>query len=67
MKFDKLLVVPSFLYGSECFTLTQQKLKRTESADMRFFRLVTGYSSIDKTMDQDIRQELNIFNLTKKI
>jgi len=49
MKFYKVVARPSLLYGSETWVSTQRDL-----------RSVTGYTRLDKTRSEDIRQQLEI-------
>jgi hypothetical protein len=65
--FLKVLALPSVLCGSECRPLTKKDLRQIEAAEMRYFRLVSGYRRTDQRKNEDIRQDLNIFNLREKI
>ena len=67
LKFYKDLAVPMLLYGSECWTLNKELIRRLEVAEMKFLRFVAGYTLMDKKKNEDIRRELKIFNLTMKI
>jgi hypothetical protein len=49
------LAPPSFLHGSECWTLAPTKPRK-----MKFLISVVGYG-MDKTRNTDIRQEINTF------
>jgi len=60
MKFYKVVARPSLLYGSETWINMQIEMTRLEAAEMRFLRSVTGYTRLDKTRSQDIRQEIEI-------
>jgi hypothetical protein len=46
--------------------LTKQQLRQIESSEMSFLRSVAG-CRMDKERNTDIRQELNIFNVGKKV
>jgi hypothetical protein len=63
----QVLAVPPLTYSSECWTLIEQQLQQIESSEMELLRSVTGYRRTDKKRNTDIRQDLNIFNLGKKI
>lgn len=67
LKFYKVLAVPSLLYGSECWTLTENQKHKIEVSEMRFLRSVAGYRRTDRQYNETIRDELNIFNLNNKI
>jgi len=58
MKFYKVVVRPSLLYGSETWVTKQKDMTRLEAAETRFLRSVTGYTRLDKIRSEDIRQEL---------
>jgi hypothetical protein len=47
LRFYKMMVIPTLLYGSECWTLTKRQIRRLEAAEMRFLRSVAGYRLID--------------------
>jgi hypothetical protein len=61
------MAIPTLLYGSECWTLTKRQKKRLEAAEMRFLRSVAGYSLIDHTRNEDIRDELQIVDTNSRI
>ena len=60
MPFYKAVARPSLLYGSETWVATERDMTGLEAAEMRFLRSVTGYTRLDKTRSEDIRQELEI-------
>jgi hypothetical protein len=60
MKFYKVVARPSLFYGSETWVTTKRDMTRLEAAEMCFLRSVTGYTSLDKIRNEDIRQELEI-------
>lgn len=61
------MAVPMLLYGSEFWTLTKSEEKRIAVIEMRFLRSIAGYTLLDKKRNEDIRLELNIFNLIEKL
>jgi hypothetical protein len=65
MKFYKVVATPSPLYGSETWVNTKRDMTRLEAAKMRFLRSVTGYTTLDKIRNEDIRQELDIPGILK--
>lgn len=67
LKFYNIMAIPTLLYGSECWTLTQQLKQRLEAAEMRFLRAVAGYRLIDQRRSEDIRRELQIEDIISKI
>jgi hypothetical protein len=42
LRFCKIMVIPTLLHGSECWTLTKGQKSRLEAAEMRFLRSVAG-------------------------
>lgn len=67
LKFYKVAAVPSLTYGSECWTTTKNNERRITTSEMRFLRSTAGYSLRDRKRNEDIREELKIFNITDKI
>ena len=60
MKFYKVVVRPTLLYGSETCVTTKRDMARLEAAEMRFLRSVKGYTILDKIRSEVIRKELKI-------
>ena len=60
VKFYKVVVRPSLLYGSETWVTTKRDMTRLAAAEMRFLRSVTGYTRLDKIRSEVIRKELEI-------
>jgi len=60
IQFYKAVARPSLLYGYATWVTTQTDMTGLETAEMRFVRSVTGYTRLDKTRSEDIRQELEI-------
>jgi hypothetical protein len=65
LKFNKILAGPSLLYGNECWTLTKKEVQQTEAIEMRSLRPVAVCQRIDQRKNEDIRQEQNMFGLSK--
>ena len=60
MKFYKVVVRPSLLYGSETWVTTKRDKTCLEAAEMCFLRSVMGYTRLDKIRSEVIRKELEI-------
>ena len=43
------MAVPTLLYGSEVWTTTSKQVQRINTAEMRFFRSILGYSLLENT------------------
>jgi hypothetical protein len=67
LKFYKTLVIPTLLYGSETWTLTESQLKRLEAAEMQLLRSLAGHTLLDHKRNEDIRKKFNIENITSII
>lgn len=67
LKFYKTMAVPMLTYACENWTLNRSNKRRIEVAEMKFLRSVAGYTLLDKKYNEEIRTELNIFNLTERI
>jgi hypothetical protein len=61
------MAVPMLTYASENWTINRSDKKKIESAEIKFLRSVAGYTLLDQKRSTDIRSELKIFNLTKRI
>ena len=48
LKIYNILVLPTFLYGSENWTLTASQRRRIEAAGMKLLRPLAGYTLYDK-------------------
>ena len=60
MKFYKVVVRPTLLYGSETWVTTTRDMTGLEAAEMSFLRSVKGYIRLDKIRSEVIRKELEI-------
>jgi len=67
LKIYKSLVLPTFLYGSENWTLAALKRRRTEAAEMKLLRPLAGYTLYDHKTNHYIRRELRITGILNKI
>ena len=60
-------VLPTFLYGSENWTLTALQRRRIEAAEMKLLRPLAGYTLYDHKTNDYIRRELRITGILDKI
>ena len=67
LKIYNTLVLPTFLYGSENWTLTSSRRWRTEAAEMKLLRPLAGYTLYDHKTNDCIRHELQITGILDKI
>jgi len=58
LKIYKTLVLPTFLYGSENWTLTALQRRRIEVAEMKLLRPLAGYTLYDHKTNDSVRREL---------
>jgi len=61
------LVLPTFLYGSENWTLTALQRRRIETAEMKLLRRLAGYTLYDHKTNDYIHRELRITGILDKI
>ena len=61
------IVLPTFLYSSETWTLTALQRRRTEVAEMKLLRPLAGYTLYDHKTNDYIRRELRITGILDKI
>jgi len=67
LKIYNTLVLPTFLFGSENWTLTALQRRRIESAEMKLLRPLAGYTFYDHDTNDYIRRELRITGILDKI
>jgi len=60
-------VLPTFLYGSENWTLTALQRRRIEAAEMKLLKPLAGYARYDHKTNDYIRRELRITGTLDKI
>ena len=65
--FKPRLLLPTFLYGPENWTLTALQRRRTEAAEMELLRPLAGYTIYDHKTNEYIRRELRITGILDKI
>ena len=59
--------MPTFLYGSENWTLTALQRRRIEAAEMKLLRPVAGYTLYDHKTNDSVRRELQTECILDKI
>jgi len=64
--FHITLVLLTFLYGSENWTLAALQRRRIEAAEMKFLRPLAGYTLYDHKTNDYIRRELRITGILDK-
>jgi hypothetical protein len=67
LKLYNILVLPTFLYGSENCTLTASERRRIEAAEMKLLRPLAGYTFYDYKTSKSIRRELQTDCILDKI
>jgi len=67
LKIYNILIVPTFLYGSENWTLTASQRRRIEVAEMKLLKHLSGYTIHDHKTNDFIRRELKITGIQDKI
>jgi len=67
LKIYNTLVLPTFLYGTENWTLTALQRRRIEEAEMKLLRPLAGYTLYDHKTNNFIRRELRITGILDKI
>ena len=67
LKIYNNLVWPTFLYGSENWTLTALKRRRTEEAEMKLLRPLASYTLYDHKSNDSVRRKLQTECILDKI
>jgi hypothetical protein len=60
LKIYKTLILPTFLYESENWTLTAMQRRRIEAAEMKLLSPLASYTLYDHKTSDSIRRELQI-------
>jgi hypothetical protein len=60
LKVYNALILRTFLYGSENWTLTASQRRRIEVAEMKLLRPLAGYTLYDHKANDSIQRELQI-------
>jgi hypothetical protein len=67
LKIYNTLLLPTFLYGSENWTLAALQRRRIEAAEMKLLRPLAGYTLHDHKTNDSIRRELQTKSILGKI
>jgi len=67
LKIYNTLVLPTFLYGSENWTLTALQRQRTEEAEMKLLRPLAGYNLYDHKTNDSVCRDLQTECILVKI
>jgi hypothetical protein len=67
LKIYNTLVLATFLYGSENWTLTALQRRRTEAAEMKLLRPLAGYTIYDHKTNDSVRRKLQTECILDKI
>jgi hypothetical protein len=67
LKLYNILVLPTFLYGSENWSLTASQRQRIEAAEIKLLRPLAGYTLYDHKTNDFIRRELQTGCILDKI
>ena len=67
LKIYNILVVPTFLYGPENWTLTTSQRRRIEAAEVKLFIPLAGYILHDHKTNDFIRREIKITGIRDKV
>ena len=67
LKIYNNLIVPTFLYGSENWTLTASQRRRIAAAEMKLLRPLAGHTFNDHKTNYSIRRELQTECILDKI
>ena len=67
LKLYNTLVLPTFLYGSENWTLTASQRRRIEAAEMKLLRPLAGFTLYDHRTNASIRRELQTVSILDKL
>jgi hypothetical protein len=67
LKIYNTLILPTFLYGLENWTMTALQRRRIEAAEMKLLRPLAGYTLYGHKTNDSIRRELQITRILDKI
>ena len=67
LKLYNTLILPTFLYGSENWTLTASQRRRIEAAEMKLLRPLAGYTLHEHKTNNSIRKQLRTTSILDKI
>jgi hypothetical protein len=63
LKFYKIMAVPMLKYEIENWTINRSDKKKIESAEIKFLRLVAGYTFLDQKRSTDIFSGLKKYSI----
>ncbi|KAE8701730.1 Mechanosensitive ion channel protein 2 [Hibiscus syriacus] len=66
-KFYRMEIRPELLYGSECWAIKKDHVRRTEAAEMRMLRWACGRTLWDMTPSYAIRMSLGVVSVSEKL
>ena len=61
------VIRPVLLYGAECWTGRMKEEQILEKTEMRMLRRIKGVTLRDKVKSVDIRKELGVTSIQKKV
>jgi hypothetical protein len=67
LKIYNTLFLPTFLYGSENWTLTALQMRGIEATEMKLLRPLAGYTLYDYKTNDYIRREIRITGIVDEI
>ncbi|KAE8700250.1 hypothetical protein F3Y22_tig00110557pilonHSYRG00102 [Hibiscus syriacus] len=63
----KMTIRPALLYGSECWAIKKDHVRRMEAAEMRMLRWAYGRTLWDMTPNSAIRMSLGVVHVSEKL
>ena len=67
IKLYMTVIRPVLLYGAECWTVRKKADQIIEKTEMRMLRRIKGVALRDKVKSVDIRKELGVNSIQKKV
>ena len=61
------MATPVLTYGSETWTVRKRDAQRIQTAEMKFLRKTKGCTIMDHIRNEQIRKDLNIYNVNDRI
>ncbi|KAE8726473.1 Glutathione reductase, cytosolic [Hibiscus syriacus] len=66
-KFYRMTIRPALVYGSECWAIKKDHVRRMEAAEMRMLRWACGRTLWDMTSNSAIRMSLGVVPVAEKL
>jgi hypothetical protein len=66
-KFYRMTIRPAMMYGAECWATKGQHIQKMSVAEMRMLCWICGHTRWDRIKNDDIRDELGIASIQKKL